>query len=112
MAPADSLARLRKVLMDRADRNEATPVPSSVRRPASAGLAHGREVELAAACVDWNHRRLHSACGDVPRAEFEVPHTGPSAGGCGSRLTKPPESPSAAAGGEIPPITDRAIRPY
>ena len=32
------------------------------------------EVELATAgWVDWwNHRRLHSACGDIPPAEFEA----------------------------------------
>lgn len=32
------------------------------------------DVELATArWVDWwNHRRLHSACGDIPPAEFEA----------------------------------------
>ena len=32
------------------------------------------DVELATlAWVDWyNHRRLHSACGDIPPAEFET----------------------------------------
>ena len=35
-----------------------------------------QEVELATLeWVDWfNHRRLHSACGDLPPAEFERRH--------------------------------------
>jgi hypothetical protein len=40
----------------------------------------------------WNERRLHSACGDLPPAEFEATYLAPESGGHYGRLMHKPES--------------------
>jgi len=73
------------------------------------------EVELATArwVHFWNTRRLHSACGDIPPAEFEAAYPAAQSRPLPDRRRGSRRSPSAPDGGALPkPATDLKQPPF